>query len=186
MVTTSQIPDEANEPPEPHPPNQDYSSSPIDGLRSGSPRPGLQNGGPVGSSAAASPAPAPVLSIKEAHQPLDSLKSSDAEIVSSTPIAYDYATEQPNYSPTGTTAVVSEQDFTEKLPSYHGIDPHLFPATQVAKCLEVTPENGLSSQDAQARLARDGPNKLEGDEGVGMWRVLVRQVSNSLTLVSTT
>ncbi|RPB21176.1 hypothetical protein L211DRAFT_750474, partial [Terfezia boudieri ATCC MYA-4762] len=60
---------------------------------------------------------------------------------------------------------------------------HWFVPLEVARYLGVNLGHGLSSQDAQARLARDGPNKLEGDEGVGVWRVLVRQISNSLTLV---
>ena len=113
-------------------------------------------------------------------------KSSNGPIASSEPIAFDYATtiDQPKFSPNGTTTVVSEADPSEKSPSFQGVDAHWFAALEIARYLGVNIGHGLSSQDAQARLARDGPNKLEGDEGVGVWRVLVRQVSNSLTLVS--
>ncbi|KAL9630334.1 MAG: hypothetical protein Q9204_004777 [Flavoplaca sp. TL-2023a] len=37
--------------------------------------------------------------------------------------------------------------------------------------------------EVSSRLARDGPNKLEGAPGVSLWKILLRQVSNSLTLV---
>jgi len=180
MVTTSQIPEEANEPPEPHP-HQETNSAPTARTNSG-PIAGLHNGGPLGYSTP------PAVSEKEAiRQALDPEKVWNGPNASSSPIAFDYAASsgQSKYSPNGTTTVVSEEDPNEKASSaYHGVDPHFFAATEVAKYLRVNPEDGLTSQESQERLARDGPNKLEGDEGVGMWRVLVRQVSNSLTLVS--
>jgi P-type Na+/K+ transporter len=43
--------------------------------------------------------------------------------------------------------------------------------------------NGLSREEASARLQRDGPNKVEGAKGLSVWKILLRQVSNSLTLV---
>ncbi|KAI9783059.1 MAG: hypothetical protein M1839_004228 [Geoglossum umbratile] len=55
----------------------------------------------------------------------------------------------------------------------------------IAKGLGVNLQHGLSAAEAASRLARDGPNKLEEDEGVSVWEVLLRQVSNSLTMVST-
>jgi Na+-exporting ATPase len=44
--------------------------------------------------------------------------------------------------------------------------------------------NGLSGTEAALRLERDGPNTVREMEGVSVWGVLLRQVSNSLTLVS--
>lgn len=180
MVTTSQIPEESNEPPEPHP-HQALSSEPTAGEKFGHTT-GLHNGDPVGSSEVAcspgSPTP-PALTYQVAVQ------QSNGPVVSSDPIAFDYApsANQPKFSPNGTT-VTSEEDPSEKSSSYQGVDAHWFSPVEVARYLGVSLEHGLAPQDAQARMARDGPNKLEGDEGVGVWRVLVRQVSNSLTLVS--
>lgn len=43
--------------------------------------------------------------------------------------------------------------------------------------------NGLSGTEAASRLQRDGPNTVREMEGVSVWGILLRQVSNSLTLV---
>lgn len=44
--------------------------------------------------------------------------------------------------------------------------------------------NGLSSGEADLRLKRDGPNVVQEVKGVSIWGILLRQVSNSLTIVS--
>ena len=62
---------------------------------------------------------------------------------------------------------------------------HAIEFDTIAKGLDVNLQHGLSTAEAASRLARDGPNKLEEDEGVSIWEVLLRQVSNSLTMVST-
>jgi len=62
---------------------------------------------------------------------------------------------------------------------------HAIEFDAIAKGLEVNLQHGLSTAEAVSRLARDGPNKLEEDEGISVWKVLLRQVSNSLTMVST-
>jgi Cation transporter/ATPase, N-terminus len=61
---------------------------------------------------------------------------------------------------------------------------HAIESGTIARGLEVSLQHGLSTTEAASRLARDGPNKLEEDEGVSIWKVLLRQVSNSLTMVS--
>ncbi|KAH0566059.1 hypothetical protein GP486_000552 [Trichoglossum hirsutum] len=61
---------------------------------------------------------------------------------------------------------------------------HAITFDAIAKGLDVNLQHGLSSAEAASRLARDGPNKLEEDEGVSIWKVLLRQVSNSLTMAS--
>lgn len=43
--------------------------------------------------------------------------------------------------------------------------------------------HGLSGTESALRLARDGPNRVQEMEGVSVWKILLRQVSNSLTLV---
>lgn len=43
--------------------------------------------------------------------------------------------------------------------------------------------NGLSTTEAESRIRLYGPNKVKGAEGLSLWKILLRQVSNSLTLV---
>ncbi|KAM7203307.1 hypothetical protein V8F33_002298 [Rhypophila sp. PSN 637] len=54
---------------------------------------------------------------------------------------------------------------------------------QVCVLLNTDVDNGLDTAEAARRLARYGPNKVEGAKGLSMWTILLRQVSNSLTLV---
>ncbi|KAM7197479.1 hypothetical protein V8F20_006624 [Naviculisporaceae sp. PSN 640] len=54
---------------------------------------------------------------------------------------------------------------------------------QVCVLLNTDVDNGLDTSEAARRLARYGPNKVEGAKGLSMWTILIRQVSNSLTLV---
>ncbi|EHL01121.1 putative Calcium-transporting ATPase 3 [Glarea lozoyensis 74030] len=42
--------------------------------------------------------------------------------------------------------------------------------------------SGLSTFDAEKRLQTHGPNKIDGSGQVSLWEVLLRQVSNSLTI----
>lgn len=53
-------------------------------------------------------------------------------------------------------------------------------------CLSWTDENrnGLSTSEAEKRLQLHGANKLEGAGQVSIWEILLRQISNSLTIVS--
>lgn len=44
--------------------------------------------------------------------------------------------------------------------------------------------NGLSNAEADLRLKEDGPNVVREFKGVSIWGILLRQVSNSLTIVS--
>ncbi|CAG8975453.1 hypothetical protein HYALB_00004767 [Hymenoscyphus albidus] len=53
----------------------------------------------------------------------------------------------------------------------------------VAAFLEVDTKNGLSTDEAEKRLQIHGPNSLEGAGQVSIWEILLRQVSNSLTIV---
>ncbi|KAK2739946.1 hypothetical protein FQN57_006265 [Myotisia sp. PD_48] len=60
---------------------------------------------------------------------------------------------------------------------------HTFTASDISRILQVDLHHGLSSAEAASRLQRDGPNKVKSAEGISMWKILLRQVSNSLTLV---
>ncbi|ORY19196.1 hypothetical protein BCR34DRAFT_207746 [Clohesyomyces aquaticus] len=62
--------------------------------------------------------------------------------------------------------------------------PHTLTATQVAQALDVDISNGLSSSEAERRLGLHGPNTIKGADGLSLWEIFLRQVSNSLTLVS--
>ncbi|KAH8692599.1 fungal-type putative potassium/sodium efflux P-type ATPase [Talaromyces proteolyticus] len=78
--------------------------------------------------------------------------------------------------------------FEEKQPiqgswDEHHIDAHIFTSKQVSRFFGVDVRNGLSQNEAAARLQQIGPNKIEADKGVPMWEILLRQVTNSLTLV---
>ncbi|KAK1509264.1 potassium/sodium efflux P-type ATPase [Colletotrichum costaricense] len=60
---------------------------------------------------------------------------------------------------------------------------HSVPVTDIGLLWQTDLENGLSKADAAARLERDGPNRIEGAKGLSVWEIVMRQISNSLTLV---
>ncbi|KAG7112745.1 Calcium-transporting ATPase 3 like protein, partial [Verticillium longisporum] len=60
---------------------------------------------------------------------------------------------------------------------------HCIPIDSLRNTWQTDLENGLSKSEAAARLERDGPNALEGAKGLSVWEILMRQISNSLTLV---
>jgi Na+-exporting ATPase len=43
--------------------------------------------------------------------------------------------------------------------------------------------HGLSNEEVESRLQLYGPNKVKGAEGLSLWKILLRQISNSLTFV---
>lgn len=61
--------------------------------------------------------------------------------------------------------------------------PHCTDANELARVLDTHPKNGLSLDEAAARLERDGPNKVEAAKGTSAWQIFLRQISNSLTVV---
>ncbi|KAI4865718.1 potassium/sodium eff [Hypoxylon rubiginosum] len=63
------------------------------------------------------------------------------------------------------------------------VQPHTLAVESLEQLLETDVRNGLSSGEAARRLERDGPNKVEGAQGLSVWKILLRQVSNSLTMV---
>jgi Na+-exporting ATPase len=60
---------------------------------------------------------------------------------------------------------------------------HILSVPDVCALLETDLENGIDGSEATRRLQHHGPNKVEGARGLSVWTILMRQVSNSLTLV---
>lgn len=63
------------------------------------------------------------------------------------------------------------------------IEPHTLTVEDLEQRLKTDVQNGLDGGEAARRLQEDGPNKVEGAQGLSMWKILLRQVSNSLTMV---
>ncbi|RMJ24713.1 P-type ATPase [Aspergillus sp. HF37] len=49
--------------------------------------------------------------------------------------------------------------------------------------LQTGLEDGLTNNEAKARLEKYGPNKLDEGEGISMIKILVGQVANAMMLV---
>ncbi|KAI1408650.1 potassium/sodium eff [Hypoxylon sp. FL1857] len=62
-------------------------------------------------------------------------------------------------------------------------EPHTLAVEDLELFLKTDVKHGLNSSEAARRLERDGPNKVEGAQGLSVWKILLRQVSNSLTMV---
>ncbi|KAJ5644539.1 ATPase P-type K/Mg/Cd/Cu/Zn/Na/Ca/Na/H-transporter [Penicillium longicatenatum] len=60
---------------------------------------------------------------------------------------------------------------------------HVLEPSHIASFLDTDLQNGLSSSEALLRLERDGPNAVQEVTGISVWGILLRQVSNSLTIV---
>ncbi|KAI1076889.1 potassium/sodium eff [Whalleya microplaca] len=63
------------------------------------------------------------------------------------------------------------------------LEPHTVSVANLEQLLKTDVNNGLTSSEAAHRLEHDGPNKVEGAKGLSVWKILLRQVSNSLTMV---
>jgi Ca2+-transporting ATPase len=57
------------------------------------------------------------------------------------------------------------------------------PGAQVAESLEVDPAKGLTSAEAEARLAEYGPNKFAEAKAEPRWRAFVRQYADAMQIV---
>ncbi|MFP3900714.1 MAG: cation-translocating P-type ATPase [Acidimicrobiia bacterium] len=62
-------------------------------------------------------------------------------------------------------------------------DPWRMRAAEVAESLGTDPEAGLTGAEASARLARYGPNHLEGAPPVPAWRMVLSQFESPLVLL---
>ncbi|KAG9253816.1 uncharacterized protein F5Z01DRAFT_130650 [Emericellopsis atlantica] len=61
--------------------------------------------------------------------------------------------------------------------------PHTLPASTVAENLNTHVDHGLSSDEAAARLERDGMNTIKTSKGPSLWEIFLAQVANALTVV---
>lgn len=61
--------------------------------------------------------------------------------------------------------------------------PHTLSAQAVALDLKSDVDDGLSSEEAAARLARDGPNSIKGAKGISLYEIFIQQIANALTVV---
>lgn len=61
--------------------------------------------------------------------------------------------------------------------------PHTLSVNQLEQLLDTDASHGLSQTEAARRLAEDGPNRVKAAKGLSAWKILLRQVSNSLTVV---
>ncbi|KAF7563347.1 hypothetical protein G7046_g772 [Stylonectria norvegica] len=61
--------------------------------------------------------------------------------------------------------------------------PHTLSAERVAQDLDTDIQNGLSIDEAAARLTRDGPNTIKGAKGISLWEIFLQQIANALTAV---
>lgn len=50
--------------------------------------------------------------------------------------------------------------------------------------LGTNSDDGLTSADVKQRLEKYGENMLEGDEGVSLAKIVIRQIANAMMLVS--
>ncbi|KAK1782272.1 hypothetical protein QBC45DRAFT_456319 [Copromyces sp. CBS 386.78] len=60
---------------------------------------------------------------------------------------------------------------------------HTLSVPDICALLNTDPEKGIDNDEAARRLQHHGFNKVEGAKGLSLWTILLRQVSNSLTLV---
>ncbi|KAI1177044.1 hypothetical protein F4777DRAFT_587460 [Nemania sp. FL0916] len=61
--------------------------------------------------------------------------------------------------------------------------PHILPISRLEYLLVTNAKHGLSHSEAARRLAKDGLNNVKAAKGLSAWKILLRQVSNSLTVV---
>lgn len=61
--------------------------------------------------------------------------------------------------------------------------PHTVPIDKLGQLFDTDFDHGLADHEASRRLEQDGPNSVEGAKGVSVWTILLRQISNSLTIV---
>ena len=61
--------------------------------------------------------------------------------------------------------------------------PHTLSVGQLERLLETDASHGLSHPEAARRLDEYGPNQVKAAKGLSVWKILLRQVSNSLPVV---
>ncbi|KAJ5108365.1 hypothetical protein N7456_005040 [Penicillium angulare] len=85
-------------------------------------------------------------------------------------------TKDPSSTDTASASLLEPREYD--IQQAHVLDP-----SRIVSLLNTDLHNGLSSSEAQLRLERDGPNTVREIKGISVWGILLRQVSNSLTIV---
>ena len=62
--------------------------------------------------------------------------------------------------------------------------PHALPSDAFLDELKANVSDGLSSNDAKARLGEYGTNELDDGPGVQPVKILIRQIANAMILVN--
>lgn len=96
---------------------------------------------------------------------------------SSPPLAQE---DKPPIARSKELSITNSQDppALEKQATYYTLSSH-----GVAEQLKSDICNGLTSEDAAARLSQNGPNSIKGAKGVSLWEIFLQQVANALTVV---
>ncbi|KAK9481165.1 hypothetical protein V1514DRAFT_345528 [Lipomyces japonicus] len=118
----------------------------------------------------------------EANDPPESTSG----ICGSTPDEQETVDEPPPLIKEANSATSSPLDGKEHKHHHHdalNAPAHVQQPGAIAATLKSDLDVGLAVKDATARLDADGKNVLESDSGTSMLSILIRQVSNSLTLV---
>lgn len=84
-------------------------------------------------------------------------------------------------SPTLAATVLTDDDVAAQ--ALGPESAHILPVPAVCALFGTDVDSGLDNVEADARLQRHGPNAVQGSGGLSLWTILLRQVSNSLTLV---
>ncbi|KAH8896223.1 potassium/sodium efflux P-type ATPase [Thozetella sp. PMI_491] len=61
--------------------------------------------------------------------------------------------------------------------------PHAVPTDLLEQPFRTDFRYGLTNAEAAHRLEQDGPNAVEEAKGLSVWKILLRQISNSLTMI---
>ncbi len=115
----------------------------------------------------------PICGLTEATRTSTSGLSTQGTAIATTPIAAS-ASASSDEKPALKSADAQRPDTVE---------PHTLPVSQLEVVLKTSVQHGLLGDEAIRRLEQDGPNKVEGAKGLSLWKILVRQVSNALTMV---
>ncbi len=73
--------------------------------------------------------------------------------------------------------------FTPKAPDLVANTPHALEVQEAIACFRTSSENGLSTEEAAARLAAYGPNQLSARARIGLWRLLRNQFENPVVFL---
>ncbi|KAL2817280.1 hypothetical protein BDW59DRAFT_152739 [Aspergillus cavernicola] len=91
-----------------------------------------------------------------------------------------YSQQAPPQDSTQQTTINHHSKHELPSPTHHA---HTLDPSSLSAILNVDIQHGLPGTEAASRLARDGPNSVREMEGLSVWKIFLRQVSNSLTLI---